>query len=113
MSIGMSYDEYWYANPYLAKTYYEAHKLRIQQKNQEMWFQGIYIVEALKCTVGNMLSAKGSKKLEYPKEPYDIFPKKESEKEREAEKEREKAIASLMKLQGAMQRKFNGDTKCQ
>lgn len=112
MSIGMSYDEYWNANPYLVKYYYEAHKLRITQKNQEMWMQGLYFVKAIDCTIGN-IGNKGNKK-KYPEEPFELFPdKSREEQERKAEKEREKAIASFMRLQGSLQTKFNGDTKCQ
>lgn len=72
MSYGMSYDEYWHSSPYRAKFYLEAHKLKIRQKDEEMWMQGMYIYEAL-CDVSPILHAfskKGTKPLPYSKRPY-------------------------------------------
>lgn len=111
MSIGMSYYEYWYGVPYLVEAYRKSHKLYIQRKNEEMWWQGIYFKNALESVLGGMFAKKGSKAPKYPEKPYDMFPKTDREKQKEAEKEREKAIASFMSLQSAMQRKFNNTTE--
>lgn len=72
MSYGMSYDEYWHGSPYRAKFYLEAHKLKVRQKDEEMWMQGMYIYEAL-CDVSPILHAfskKGTKPLPYSNKPY-------------------------------------------
>lgn len=111
MSMGMSYHDFWYGVPYLVKAYYKCHELKMKQKNQEMWWQGVYFMKALECTVGSMFAKKGSKRPEYPKQPFDLFPKDDKEKEREAEKERQKAIASFKNLESAMKRKFNTSTE--
>ena len=96
MSYGMSYDEYWYGSPYRAKFYLQAHKIKIKQKDEELWMQGMYIYEAL-CDVSPILHAfskKGTKPLQYRTRPMsdqldDV--KTEKEKEQEVENERLKA----------------------
>ena len=114
LSIGMSYEQYWYGVPYLVEVYMKSHKLNIQRRNEELWWQGVYIKNALETVLAGMFAKKGSKLPKYPEKPYDMFPKSEREKAKEAEKERQKAITSFMNLQQAMKRKFdsdNGDSK--
>lgn len=72
MSYGMSYDEFWYGSPYRTKFYLDSHKLKVKQKDEEMWIQGMYIYEAL-CKVSPILHAfskKGTKPLPYSEKPY-------------------------------------------
>lgn len=95
MSYGMSYDEYWHSSPYRAKFYLEAHKLKIKQKDEEMWMQGMYIYEAL-CDVSPILHAfskKGTKPLQYSAAPYLSKAKVLQNKQ---EKEQEKKNAQLI-----------------
>lgn len=92
MSYGMSYDEYWHSSPYRAKFYLEAHKLKIKQKDEEMWMQGMYIYEAL-CDVSPILHAfskKGTKPLQYSAAPY-LSKVKELQNKQEKEKEKKNA----------------------
>ena len=109
MFIGMTYEQYWYGEAELVDFYNKSHKLMIQEKNQELWLQGFYVLNAFETVMSNAFGKKGKKKIEYPKEPYDMFPKTARELEIEAEKERAKAIESFMRLQKAMQQKFDGD----
>lgn len=96
MSYGMTYDEFWYASPYRAKFYREAKKIQIQQKDEELWMQGVYIYDAL-CRVSPILHAfskSGTKPLPYPDKPYYAQAMEEKtayDKEKEAENERLKA----------------------
>ena len=72
MSFGMTYDEFWYGEPYRAKFYRESYKLKVRQKDEELWIQGMYIYEAL-CKVSPILHAfskKGTKPLPYSEKPY-------------------------------------------
>lgn len=88
MSYGMSYDEYWYGSPYRAKFYLQAHRIKIKQKDEELWMQGMYIYEAL-CDVSPILHAfskKGTKPLQYRSKPM-------SEEIRQMDTEREKEVA--------------------
>lgn len=60
--------------------------------------QGRYIVEALLCTVGNMLGGK-SAKFSYPEQPYSLVKKEEQLTEDEIEKQRQQFIAALQTMQ--------------
>lgn len=95
MSYGMSYDEYWHGDSYRAKYYLQAHKIKVRQKDEEMWMQGMYIYEAL-CDVSPILHAfskTGTKPLQYSNTPYLSKAKDLQTKE---EKKQEKKNAQLM-----------------
>lgn len=98
MSFGMSYDEFWYGSPYRAMFYRNSHKLKVKQKNEEMWMQGMYIYEAL-CDVSPILHAfskKGTKPLPYPEKPFGTnIDKKETEVDKEQEVQNARLIARI------------------
>lgn len=98
MSYGMSYDEYWHSSPYRAKFYLKAHKLKVKQKDEELWMQGMYIYEAL-CDVSPILHAfskKGTKPLQYSNRPYlDNVHAIQSKEQQEREKKNAELIARL------------------
>lgn len=98
MSYGMSYDEYWHSSPYRAKFYLEAHKLKVKQKDEEMWMQGMYIYEAL-CDVSPILHAfskKGTKPLPYSKRPYmSNINELKTKQDKETEKKNAELIARV------------------
>ena len=98
MSYGMSYDEFWKESPYRAKFYREAHELKLKQKDELMWVQGMYIYEAL-CEVSPVLHAfskKGTKPLPYSKKPYlSEIDKKVTKAEKEKQIENERLIAQI------------------
>ena len=72
LSYGMNYEQYWNDRVELAKAYRESHKLEMKRKNEELWLNGVYQIEALKSTIGNMFLKKGAKPHQYPKEPLPI-----------------------------------------
>ena len=88
LAIGMSADDYWNSDPHLFRSYLDAHKLRNEQKNQELWMQGIYIAEA----IASVLSDK-KKPHKYPDKPFDLYPKPKT-----PETERQKIIDYFTKL---------------
>ena len=98
MSIGMSYDEFWYGDCWVASYYREAWKLKKQQLNEQFWLQGVYIYEAL-VDVAPILHAftkKGTKPLPFPEKPYDLYnDSKQSKKKKKQEEENEKIRAEL------------------
>lgn len=98
MSIGMSYDEFWYGDCWVASYYREAWKLKKQQLNEQFWLQGVYIYEAL-IDVAPILHAftkKGTKPLPFPEKPYDLYKdSKQSKKKKQQEVENEKIRAEL------------------
>lgn len=74
--LGTSYAEFWHLNPriinIMVKAYNEAKKNEIKQANMLMHLEGMYFIDALLATVGNMFRGKGKKAFEYPKEPYSL-----------------------------------------
>lgn len=96
LAIGMTYDQYWNDDCQLVKYYRKAHKLKNEQKNQELWLQGMYIYEAL-CNVSPVLHAfakRGTRPLPYPEKPYSLT-KEETKQEKEIQEKvnRQKAKA--------------------
>lgn len=101
MSMGMTYEEYWYGDNYLPRYYLKAYRLRQKQKDFEAWMQGKYIYEGIAALypLFNALS-KQHKPMPYVKEPYlkDAYKSDkqiEEEKNREAAREFEKLFAEL------------------
>lgn len=47
--MGMTYDEFWHGKPSLARDYRKAYDIKRHEKNQELWMQGKYIFDALRC----------------------------------------------------------------
>lgn len=90
MLWGMSADDYWNGDPKLVLAYQRLHELRIQQRNEEMWLQGIYVYKALESVVGNALSKKGAPPIKYFEEPLPIL--QDESAKRKAE---EKAVKRL------------------
>lgn len=108
MFYGMTPEEYWEKDPNLAVAYRALNRLKIDEKNHEMWLQGLYIHEAISVSIARQIN--GDKKAEYSKEPYQIRPLTEKEKElkrkEEAEKEKKKFIQSMNALKDAYDRKW-------
>jgi len=65
LSLGMSWDEYWFGDVGIVKKYFEAEKLRQERVNNEAWLNGIYTLSALQATVGNLFKEKNDKPFEY------------------------------------------------
>lgn len=84
----MTYEQYWEYDPWLAVYCREAHRLKNQQTNQEMWMQGLYFREAMSVVLHNALKKKSDKEIYYPKEPFAL-----TEKESNERKERDDRIA--------------------
>lgn len=108
LSYGMSSSEYWDGEPYLATAYREAHLIKLKRKNEELWLQGIYTSQALLSTVGNMFASRGSKPLEYPKEPFPLTEKEAREREEAKEKARFDRIKQMMMMASKNSKKKEG-----
>lgn len=96
MSMGMSYEQFWYGPPEIAKYYREMHEYKNKQINQEMWWMGLYVRDALLCTVGNMFSKKGNA-IQYPKEPYPLTEKEAQEYQERQQREKMERILEAFK----------------
>jgi predicted metal-dependent peptidase len=107
IAIGMTMDEYWNASPYLVRYYREAHKMRIEQRNQELWLQGLYIYNAFGVVLANAFSKKGRTKEKYMEKPIELFPKQKQEGATQAEKDKitNDVVSTLNRIQAAFRNK--------
>ena len=114
VSIGMTYEQFWYGDPTIAKVYLEAYKLKEKREAEKTkwitWEQGLYVYEAI-CDVSPVLRAfsKATKPLPYPTRPYGTEEKeKEDKKIKELEKERDMYITQIFFQNWAneMQKRF-------
>ncbi len=88
LSIGMTYEQYWYKDCELVKFYREANEIKNTRKNQELWLQGLYVYQAL-CDVSPVLHAfakSGTKPNPYPEKPYPITSKEAKERKEEEQR---------------------------
>ena len=85
----MTYDQYWFGDPQMARAFYQAEKLRQDKANSEAWLLGVYVYRALSATVGNLFREHGTPPVEYPKEPLPLF----GEKTRKMTEEEEETYA--------------------
>ena len=109
LAMGMTYEQFWDGDPDLVKAYRTADRIRRRRRNEELWLEGIYMVEALSSTVGNMF-AKGAQH-KYPEEPFPITQeevREREEREQRARMERIKAAFTAKAL--AMNAKIGGKT---
>ena len=95
MSYGMTYDQFWYGDPCMAKAYYECQRIKNKRKNEEMWVNGIYTLHALNVALNN---AFNKHKIQYLAKPLDIYPKTEAEVEAERNEKINKVIRWLDSL---------------
>ena len=106
--IGMSPEQYWEGDPYLAKFYFEAHKLRIEQKNQELWMQGLYIYNALNVVAANTANAFSKHhhpQQKYLEKPIPMFKTEDEIAEETQIKERQKTIQGFEAMRKAWKQK--------
>ena len=95
MLYGMTYEQFWFGDPWMTRAYAQSYLLKRRVQNEEMWLNGIYTVHAFQTALGNAFSKK---KHEYLKQPLDIFEKTEAEKQQEIRKERQKLVDFLNRL---------------
>ena len=69
MAIGMTYDQYWFGDVCMARSFYIAHKMRLRMMNEQAWLNGTYVLKALDATVGNAFRKRGETPAVYPSEP--------------------------------------------
>ena len=105
--MGMTDEQFWDGDPYLATAYRSAYKLKRQEENENAWLQGVYFCDAISVCLSNAFSKSGSKKHTYIDKPIDIYPpsKEELERREEAEyKKMEKAMQSMIRAQKAQKK---------
>ena len=117
ISIGMTYEQFWYEDLTITRYYLKAYKTKMERESEinewRMWKQGVYMYEAL-CDVSPILHAfskKGTKPLPFPEKPYGMEkkeePKTEEEQKQVEENERLKAIIHFNNWARATRKHFN------
>jgi hypothetical protein len=106
MLYGMTYEQYWFGDPWMTRAYAQYYLLKRRARNEELWLQGIYNANAFQTVLGN---AFGKKNLKYLEKPLEIFEKTEAEKEQEARDERNKLINWLNALKKSADKKQGVD----
>ena len=79
----MPSEEFWRGDPARVIAYRKKLQIENQKKNEEAWWQGRYIYEAVSVALHNKFRNKGENSVEYPKEPHRITPKTKAEIEAE------------------------------
>lgn len=98
MSIGVSYDEFWYGD-YCRLKYYESRYLAQRKiQNEQAWMQGAYIYNAISVALGNAFRKRGSNPEKYLEKPIEFFGKTEAEEKAEAEQAKQRIIANLNRI---------------
>ncbi len=100
MAMGMSYDEYWNMDPWLVVAYRKAHKMRVEQRNWEMWMQGAYVYDALLRVAPVFRMSMSKERVEpekYVDAPYPLTQKEAME--REIARERAETARMLAKME--------------
>ena len=108
LAMGMTYEQFWDGDANLTVVYREADEIRRRRRNQELWLEGVYMVEALSATVGNMFT-KGTKH-QYPSEPLPITVAEQQErKEREEKAKMERIKARFTAKALSMNTRIGGN----
>lgn len=92
LMLGVSREMFMDSDPVDLEPYDLMYRRKRNEENEMMHLQGIYMMDSLTATVGNMFRKRGSKAHEYPKEPYRIFPYTEEELEAKKEEELQKLV---------------------
>ena len=104
MAIGVSFDEFWNGDYTQLKYRIEANRLMLEERNREMWIQGIYVYDAVMTAMYNANRGKKAQK-EYMDKPIRITKQSEEEKEEEAKNILEQFKASLSVMTGRLERR--------
>ena len=88
----MTWEQYWFGDPWMARAYAQAYLLKRKAMNEQLWLQGIYNANAFKTVIGN---AFGKRNDRYLDKPLDIFPKTEAEKNQEKRDMRKRFVEWL------------------
>ena len=95
MAYGMTYEQYWFGDPWMTRAYAQAFLLKRKIENENAWILGSYMANAFGAVIG---TAFGKKRVNYLEKPFDLFPKTESEKQAEIREKRRKLVSWLTGL---------------
>ena len=67
---GMTWEQFWYGDPWMVTAYKEAHVMRRRMKNEEMWVEGAYQYDAVKAVIA---SSFGKQQVRYTAKPFEMI----------------------------------------
>ena len=102
MMWGMTYDEFWHGDPYLATYYRKAYRKKAEEHNHHAWLQGLYVYYAIRSVASEAFSKRGASHEKYPDKPLELF---KAEKAEEAPKDNSEAVFSLLEAMMAASNK--------
>lgn len=108
--MGMSTYEYWDGDPQLAADYRKAKEIQNEEKNMELWLQGMYIYEAISdiAPILHAFAKKGTKARPYPSRPYPLTDKdRKKAKKKEEHVEYNKGKQYMTALAVSFNKRFN------
>ena len=106
LNYGMTWDEFWYESIDRLWAYWQKHQFAVEQRNQELWLQGLYIRAAVASCLNN--------KNKYPDHPQRITQMTEVEQEIENKRKVEQMREQLNELKRRWDANHKGDeTGCQ
>ncbi len=108
----MTYEQFWHGETMAAAAYRKKFDIDRDNRNMEMWLQGMYDHEAFGVVLANAFKKKGATASRYTEEPYPIRPLTEEEQAAKEEKEIQKTYAyfdQLMAAQKARRKQQHGD----
>ena len=93
LSIGMTYNQYWYGNVLMVYDYQKAEMLRRERRNQEMLLQGLYVYRAL-GSFRELLGRPAFSKAPIKIYPYDmeVYPLTQEEADRQKARQEAKQL---------------------
>ena len=103
--MGMTESQFWDGDPYLAKFYDKAYRLKREIENEQAWLEGLYNLDAFAVVLANAFSKRGSKQQKYLERPIDIYPLTEEEKQRRLEEENKRMTDALKAMQRSQRKK--------
>lgn len=92
MMCGMTYEQFWYGDPCLVIPFRKVHELQVEQRNQELWLQGLYFYNAVSVAINNAFSKQ---KQKYINKPLQLFPLSEDERKAQIAENNRKLVARL------------------
>lgn len=103
----MTHEQFWQGDPWLCVVFREAHRLRREMRNEELWLQGLYNDNALRTELenfGQMFSKHRRTPRRYIQNPIRITPLSPAERRQKEIEDRKKVIAYFTNLQKRWER---------
>ena len=104
LAFGMSYEQFWDGDVSAHKAFREAYRIRLRERNQLAWLQGMYIYEAIADLAPVLKAFAKGRARPYCKEPYPLF---EDDKRRSEEEEQKERYEKMREKVAAFAKAFN------